>query len=308
VAVGSLAGSGSGARPPEGGAAPAAVVDLQAPATCETGARCAITALVRCPVDARCTLEPPGRLGAFEVLQVTDDGPTPHALRRWQLTLVAFEPGMQRVLPLAVRVVGARDGSVALVSSASASIDVRLPDAAPDDRLREAPGPIDPGLDWRVVAAWTLAGTGVLGGLECARRLRRRSRARPRPTAGAPTVGGVIASLRALERRPATSAEDVLAIYRRISDELRGFLRERLAVPAEALSSQELVRALASTSIGPVHAPRGRALLDRVDRVKFGGDRPDAQARREAIASAIDLVTALGLVQSRTSERRGDVA
>lgn len=289
-----------------GQAAGTDAVTVQAPSSCELAARCEVTARVVCPGDAKCSLEPPGRLGAFEVLQVAE---APEAAsHEWRLTLVAFEPGPQPVPPVAARIVSARDGSVTRALSAEATIEVRGPGVTPDERLRDAAGPIDPGLDWRVVAAWVVAAAIGLGALELVRRVRRHPRAPTQPAPRAITIEGVIDALRALERHSASSGEDVLAIYRRISDELRVFLRARLGVPAEAFSSREIAREISATRTGPTHGPRGRDLLEHVDRVKFGGVRPDREARREAIGRAIDLVRALGPPRSTGLPERHDVA
>jgi hypothetical protein len=290
-----------------GGPAGGAVVTLQAPAACDAGARCDIVVEFSCPEGSRCTLEPPGRLGDFEVLQVADALAHTGA-RAWRVTLIAFAPGAIAVPPVTIRVVRDSDGSASLAVTSPATIDVRLPPTGVDDALREAAGPIDPGPDWRVVAAWVVAGLAGLGLVGAVRRLTRRTRPRATPAAAAVTVGQAIERIRALERAPAASPEEVLAVYLRLSDEVRRFASSALAVPAEALTSQELVQAIRAMPRGPVHAPQGRVLLEGIDRVKFGGERPDATGRSGAIAAAVDLVRAVGHDRGHDKERDAGVA
>jgi hypothetical protein len=212
------------------------------------------------------------------------------------------------VPPVSVRVLRTGDGVASLAVTAPAAIDVPSPPAAPDDELRAAAGPIDPGPDWRVIAASVIGGLAVLAAAWVARQSRRRRRPTPMAVAVAPTLGQVIERIRALERAPAASSDEVLAVYRRLSDELRGFAASALSVPAEALTSRELVRVIRAMPQGAAHAPRGRALLEGIDRVKFGGERPDATGRAGAVAGAIDLVRAMGRPHGQAQGRNAGVA
>jgi hypothetical protein len=271
-------------------------------------ARCEIIVETTCPEGARCTLEPPGRLGELEVLQVVEAPGGRSRHMAWRLVAIAFEPGALTVPPVSVRVLRTGDGVASLAVTAPAAIDVPSPPAAPDDELRAAAGPIDPGPDWRVIAASVIGGLAVLAAAWVARQSRRRRRPTPMAVAVAPTLGQVIERIRALERAPAASSDEVLAVYRRLSDELRGFAASALSVPAEALTSRELVRVIRAMPQGAAHAPRGRALLEGIDRVKFGGERPDATGRAGAVAGAIDLVRAMGRPHGQAQGRNAGVA
>ena len=291
---------------PDGPAGDASV-SMKAPAACDVGARCDVVVEISCPEGRRCTLEPPGRLGEFEVLQVAD-APAHAGASAWRLTLIAFAPGAVAVPPVPVRVVRASDGTAALAVTSPATIDVRLPPAREDEALREAAGPIDPGPDWRVVAAWVVAGLAGLGLVWAVRRWTRRTRQTAAPAAVPLTAGQAIERIRALQRAPAASPEEVLALYHRLSDEVRGFASSALAVPAEALTSQELVQQIRVRPRGPAQAPQGRALLEGIDRVKFGGERPDATRRSGAIAAAVELVRGMGPIRGHERERDAGVA
>ena len=294
------------AQPTE--APPGVAVSLQAPAVCDVGARCAVSVEIACPAGSRCTLETPGRLGALEVLQVADARPSMAGGQAWRIVVIAFEPGAVGVPPVSVRMVRERDGRASVASTPPATIDARLPDASPDDQLRDAAGPIDPGLDWRVVAGWAGAAAASLAVLEALRRWRRRTRVGAPPAASKPTLDQVIQKIRAIGRAPASSSDDILAVYRQLSDELRRFAGIALAVPAEAFSSQELLRTIAATPRGATHAPRDRDLLERIDRVKFGGERPDQASRADAISRAVDFVSAIGAARAAASPKATDVA
>jgi hypothetical protein len=290
--------------------ADSAIAGVQAPAACEIAARCEVVVAVACPAGTICALEPPGRLEGFEVLQVAE-APAPSGSRAWCLTLIAFEPGSVTVPPVAVRVVRDRDGATSIAFTPVATIDVRMPPGEEDDELRDAAAPIDPGPDWRVVTAWAAGLVVALALLTLGRRFWMR----PRPTraraAAVLTLDQVVDRIRALEGAPVASPEEALALYRRLSDVLRSFASFALDVPAEALTSHELVQVIRATPHATTIAPKGRALLEGIDRVKFGGERPVATARAAAIASAVDLVRAVARprVAGKVGERGGaDVA
>lgn len=285
-----LAASAALAQPPD---PIAGLVRLQAPAACEVGARCDVGVEVTCPEASRCTLDTPGRLGAFEVLQVASAPARDGGGTAWRLTLIAFEPGAVTLPPLVVRVVRDDDGRASMATSPEVGIDVRLPGGDEGDELRGAAGPIDPGPDWRVVAAWGAGAIAALAVVEVIRRRRRRTAPAVPRTAPAPTLDQVIDRIRALEREPAASPDEVLALYRRLSDELRKYAASALAAPAEALTSQELVRTIEATPRGRAHSDRDRVVLEGIDLVKFGGDRPEPGRRSRSIAGAVELVRSL---------------
>jgi hypothetical protein len=286
-------------------AAPAAT--LTAPAACDLAARCEALVEIACGDDFRCALDPPGRLGEFEVLQVAEASSGP-GTRSWRLTLVAFAPGATGVPPVAVRVVRDSDGAASIALTAPATIDVRLPPGGEGNDLRKDAAPIDPGPDWRAVAAWIAGGLAILAGLWTGWRVLRRRRARPAPAAAPLTVEQVVERIRALGRVPVASADDVLGVFRRLSHELRRFAAHTLAAPAEALTTQELVRAIDATARGRTHGSRDRVLLEGIDRVKFGGERPEHAGRSEAIAGAIAMVRSLAHDEAPPRGRSGDVA
>lgn len=274
------------------------IADVVVPASCEVGAHCVVSVRVDCPAEAQCDLDAPGRLGAFEVLQVSQPGlaATAGSSSEWRLTLVAFEPGEVDLPQLTVRVVRTGDGTTSIVATRPARVDVQLAageDAAP---LRPDAPPLDPGPDWRMVGLWVVLGLCALGVAALAWRWWRRRSARRPPTMPQVTAARAIAVIRALAQTPAGGPDEVLARYRGLSDALRGYLGLPLEVPVSALTSSELVRAIddvrlrAAPSRARERHERTRRLLVDVDEVKFGGARPDETTRAEHCRRAIELI------------------
>ncbi|MCY4484167.1 MAG: hypothetical protein OXC12_14960 [Spirochaetaceae bacterium] len=153
-----------------------------------------------------------------------------------------------------------------------------------------------------VSGALLLAGAG-------GRARARRSRTRPRvqleravqrlqhgaPGGAAPNGAGA----------PAAPA-DVVAFYARLSQLARGYLAERLALPAHALTVGELRAALPDQGL-----PRGlgadlTAILDTADRVKFAGLGAGATEMHAAAAQLVTLARAIDAVlEERASRERG---
>ena len=104
---------------------------------------------------------------------------------------------------------------------------------------------------------------------------------------------------------PAAPA-DVVAFYARLSQLARGYLAERLALPAHALTVRELRAALPDQGL-----PRGlgadlTAILDTADRVKFAGLGAGATEMHAAAAQLVTLARAIDAVlEERASRERG---
>lgn len=314
------AAGGSATGAPDAGA----VATLVAPASCELGAHCRVTVSVACPAGVQCEFTAPGRLGPFEVLAVEQPGPAAPAgrLREWHLTIVAFDPGDVDLPPVELRMVDETDGSARLATTAPARVTVSLVDAADDAALRPDQAPMDPGPDWRVVAAWT---AGVLVALAVAGLAWRWWRRRPRRAAPPPvlTAEAAIGAIRALTEPPATSPAQVLERYASLSRVLRDYLGLPLEVRAEALTSTELAQAIdgarrrarpwggppATGGEGRARAAeRTRSLLSHIDTVKYGGLRPEDRARAEDGRLAIALVEEVQQWRASATEARRGVA
>ena len=104
---------------------------------------------------------------------------------------------------------------------------------------------------------------------------------------------------------PAAPA-DVVAFYARLSQLARGYLAERLALPAHALTVRELRAALPDQGL-----PRGlgadlTAILDTADRVKFAGRGAGATEMHAAASQLVTLARAIDAVlEERASRVRG---
>ena len=153
-----------------------------------------------------------------------------------------------------------------------------------------------------VVPYLLVGGTLLLAG--AGGRLRaRRARARPRVLLeravqhlqhGAPGGGA------------AAAPADAVAFYRRLSRLARGYLAERLALPAHALTVEELRAALPDRGL-----PRGlgadlTAILDAADRVKFAGHGARAADMQVAASQLVTLARAIDAVlEERPARARG---
>lgn len=237
------------------------------------------------------------RLGRFRVVGFARD--TQRAASGGQLheqtyTLEAPTSGRHRVPPLRLEMIDARAGS----SDAKAKPQEVLTDEipleiapVPTDRataeLAPAYGALDPevgGTSWL-----TLLGiiSGVLvvssGGILAYRALKQRQRIEQQRSA----YEEAIAHLEELARRGAPDAADADSWFVELSSIVRGYLESRYDIRAPELTTEEFL--LVATARPELHEDHRNGLsefLDRCDRVKFAGYRPDADESLATLAAA----------------------
>ena len=153
--------------------------------------------------------------------------------------------------------------------------------------------------------------SGVLLLAGAGRRLRaRRARTRPRVLLeravqrlqadaldGFDGVDGVGA---------AAAGSDPVSFYARLSRLARGYLAERLALPAHALTVHELRAALPEQGLPPGLGADLTAILEAADRVKFSGGGAAAAEMQAAARQLVTLARAIDAVlEERAARRRG---
>jgi hypothetical protein len=246
-------------------------------------------------------------MGRFKVAAFTreshhnGDG---HTVEQQTYTLEAPASGRQRIPPFRMT-----------ATTGSGSADEVLTDEVPlevapvkteevDAKLRPAAGTLDAdvgGRPWWIVG---LAGAVLVlgsGSVLLARALRARKKLRDKKTA----YDEAVAHLRELERRGAPGAETADTWFVELSAIVRRYLERRYDIRAPELTTeeflQELSRGAAQVGSG-TPAPAGelrisaehRALLvqflERCDRVKFAGYRPDSDESLATLNAARGFV------------------
>ena len=99
---------------------------------------------------------------------------------------------------------------------------------------------------------------------------------------------------------------DAVAFYARLSHLARGYLAERLALPAHALTVRELRAALPEQGLPHGLGADLAAILDTADRVKFAGRGAGATEMRDAARQLVTLARAIdAILEERAARRRG---
>ena len=97
-----------------------------------------------------------------------------------------------------------------------------------------------------------------------------------------------------------------MAFYARLSHLARGYLAERLALPAHALTVGELRAALPEQGLPHGLGADLAAILDTADRVKFAGRGAGATEMRDAARQLVTLARAIdAILEERAARRRG---
>ena len=97
-----------------------------------------------------------------------------------------------------------------------------------------------------------------------------------------------------------------MSFYARLSHLARGYLAERLALPAHALTVRELRAALPEQGLPHGLGADLAAILDTADRVKFAGRGAGATEMRDAARQLVTLARAIdAILEERAARRRG---
>ena len=202
-------------------------------------------------------------------------------------TLDAPSSGKQRIPPLRLEMIDAR-------GSGSAGKQEILTDEIPLDvapvntdkvaaSLHDAEGKLDPdvgGTPWLLILGLAslvavLGSGGIL--------LLRAARERRSVAAQRSAYDDAVEKLRVLEDRGAPGAADADSWFVDLSAIVRSYLERRYVIRAPELTTEEfLLEAARSGRLSGEHRSLLEAFLDRCDRVKFAGYRPDSD---ESLAS-----------------------
>ena len=202
---------------------------------------------------------------------------------RQTYTLEPPTSGKHRIPPLRLEMVDARPGGGSETGKTQEILTDEVPiDVAPVKQeaiaaqLKARPGTLDEnvgGPPWR----WIFIGGGalaafVIGGVAMWRVLGTKRRIAEQRNA----YDDAIAALAGLQKRGAPGAEDADRWFVELSAIVRTYLEHRYNIRAPELTTEEfLLVAVHAKEITNQHRAQLTAFLERCDRVKFAGYRPD---------------------------------
>jgi hypothetical protein len=259
------------------------------------------------------------RLGKFKVIAFdrgTEHKPGGGQLQEQTYTLEAYSSGRHRVPPLRLEMIDARAGSPVNAAGAAGSgsaagsaaagakarpqelLTEEVPlDVAPvkaeaaNAELKPPLGALDPRVGGTspiaIVGALSLALVLGAGGALLYRALRARRRIQQQRSA----YDEAVSALRVLEDRGAPDAEAADAWFVELSAIVRRYLEQRYEIRAPELTTEEFLQvATARPELREEHRGLLTSFLERCDRVKFAGYRPDAQESLATLAAARGFV------------------
>jgi hypothetical protein len=205
-------------------------------------------------------------------------------------TLDAPASGKQRIPPLRFEMVDARGSAGGKAKQELLTDDVPL-DIAPvkteaiSASLHDAEGKLDPdvgGTPWLLIlgiaSAVAVLGSGGILLLRAANQ--RRSVANQRSA-----YDDAVSKLVALEGRGAPTGDDADAWFVELSAIVRTYLERRYVIRAPELTTEEFLL-VAAGRLSAEHRALLEAFLERCDRVKFAGYRPDSEESLSALKAA----------------------
>ncbi len=237
------------------------------------------------------------RLGRFRVVGFSRDTQRTASggqLHEQTYTLEPPTSGRHRVPPLRLEMIDARNGA----SDAKAKPQEILTDEVPlevapvpTDRataeLAPAYGTLDPevgGTSWvAILGLVSLVLVVGSGGILSYRAFKQRKRIEQQRSA----YDDAIANLDELARRGAPEAAEADRWFVELSSIVRGYLESRYDIRAPELTTEEfLLVATARPELHEDHRSQLSEFLERCDRVKFAGYRPDADESLATLAAA----------------------
>jgi len=251
------------------------------------------------------------RLGRFRVVGFTRDTrrkPDGGQLHEQTYTLEPPSSGRQRIPPLRFEMIDGRKGSTGSTGSGGGSASdagkpqevltdevpleiVPLAGETASAQLRPAAGELDPdvgGVGWLTLlgiasGALVLGSGSVLG----YRALRARRRIEQQRSA----YDEAVAQLRALEDTGPPDAALADGWFVALSSIVRRYLEHRYEIRAPELTTEEfLLVATARPELTGEHRALLTSFLERCDRVKFAGYRPDADESLATLKAARGFV------------------
>lgn len=235
------------------------------------------------------------RLGRFKVVGFVKDThrkPDGSQHQEQTYTLEAPSSGKHRVPPLRLEMVDSRGDAKVKDTQEILTEEVPL-DVAPvaagviGKELRPAAGKLDPdvgGLPWM----WIVLGVSVLavaasGSLLAWRFYGVRRRIQIKKNA----YEEAVAKLKTLEARGAPSAEEADAWFVELSAIVRTYVEQRYGLRAPELTSEEFLYIATNwPAMATVNRDQLKGFLERCDRVKFAGYRPESQESIDTLAAA----------------------
>ncbi len=240
------------------------------------------------------------RLGRFKVVgfaRDTQHKPDGGAHHEQTYTLEAPTSGKHRVPPLRMEMVDSR-GDTGKKAGTQEILTEEVPlDIAPVNmdavgkELRAAVGTLDPdvgGTPWMLILI-AISGGAVL--LSASLLLVRGFRTRKRIADKKSAYDEAIAKLRALEQRGAPETEGADAWFVELSAIVRSYLEHRYDIRAPELTTEEFLQvASRAPELTSGHRSQLTLFLERCDRVKFAGYRPDSQESIDTLSAARGFV------------------
>ncbi|HET7506231.1 MAG TPA: hypothetical protein VFK02_34665 [Kofleriaceae bacterium] len=264
-------------------------------------ARLEIDAPAEVAIDAAFQEAGDQRLGRFGVVAFSRDTrrkPDGGQVHEQTYTLEAPSSGRQRIPPLrfemldARKAAGASAGKPQEVLTDEVPLEITpIPAEAASAPLKLALGELDPdvgGIGWLTILGLASAAAVVGSGSVLAyRTLRARRRIEQQRSA----YDEAVAQLRALEDRGPPDTETADAWFVALSAIVRRYLELRYEIRAPELTTEEFLQvATARPELSGEHRTLLSLFLERCDRVKFAGYRPDADESLATLKAARGFV------------------
>ncbi|HEX2690121.1 MAG TPA: hypothetical protein VHN14_26080 [Kofleriaceae bacterium] len=241
------------------------------------------------------------RLGRFHVAaEVRDTTRRPDGGQHYEqtYTLDAMASGRQRIPPLRFEMVDARPGTPADARKPQEILTDEIPfeiAAAAGEttsaQLSPAMGELDPdvgGIGWLamlgIVSGIAVVGSGSVLALRTLRARRRIAQQRS-------AYDEAVAQLRALEDQGPPDAAAADGWFVTLSAIVRRYLEQRHEIRAPELTTEEFLQvATARPELTALHRTLLTSFLERCDRVKFAGYRPESDESLATLKAARDFV------------------
>ena len=241
------------------------------------------------------------RLGRFKVVGfVRDTQRKPDGAQHQQQTYTLEAPtsGKHRIPPLRLEMVDSRGDAGKQAGKPQEILTEEIPlDVAPvktedvNAKLHATAGKLDPdvgGTNWILI--FSLIG-GVLVLATGSFVVWQMWRARRRIAVKMSAYDEAIGKLRSLELRGAPAAEDADAWFVELSAIARSYLEGRYDIRAPELTTEEFLQvASKAPELTGAHRDQLSQFLERCDRVKFAGYRPDSNESIDTLAAARGFV------------------
>jgi hypothetical protein len=235
-------------------------------------------------------------------------------------TLDAPASGKQRIPPLRFEMIDARGAQGSAAQGSAGGTQEILTDEVPLDiapvrseaigaALHDAEGKLDPdvgGTPWLwILGIASLVAVLGSGGILAWRAAQKRANVARQRSA----YDDAVAKLRALEDRGAPAADDADAWFVELSAIVRSYLERRYVIRAPELTTEEfLLEAARSGRLTAEHRSLLEAFLERCDRVKFAGYRPDSEESLASLKAARAFVEDTRLREGEPAAAQGAAA